>query len=36
MSQERTHILEEELLQKTLHPSRIQYWLENGLTIDDI
>jgi hypothetical protein len=32
----RINILREELLQKTLHPSRIQYWLENGLTIDDL
>ena len=36
MSQQRTHLLEEELLQKALHPSKIQYWLENGLTVDDI
>jgi hypothetical protein len=36
LSIERTNILREELMAKTLHPSRIQYWLENGLTIDDI
>jgi len=28
--------LEEGILQKSLHPSRIQYWLENGLTVDDL
>jgi len=33
---ERTNILREDLMKKTLHPKRIQYWLENGLTIDDI
>ena len=36
LSIKRTHILREELMKKTLHPTRIQYWLENGLTIDDI
>ena len=36
MSKIRTHVLEEELLQKSLHPLKIQYWLDNGLTVDDI
>jgi hypothetical protein len=29
-------ILEEELMMKALHPKRIQSWLENGLTIDEL
>ena len=33
---ERLHIYLEELIAKTLHPTRIQYWLDNGLTIDDL
>jgi hypothetical protein len=33
---ERTKILREELMKKSLHPTKIQYWLENGLDIDDI
>lgn len=36
LSELRTNILREELMAKTLHPTRIQYWLENGLTIEDI
>jgi hypothetical protein len=36
LSIKRTNILLEELMAKTLHPKRIQYWLENGLTINDI
>ena len=36
LSKERTRILEEELMAVTLHPKRIQWWLENGLTIDDL
>ena len=32
----RTTILREELMKKAIHPSKIQYWLDNGLTIDDI
>jgi hypothetical protein len=36
LSIERTNILREKLMEKTLHPKRIEYWLENGLTIDDI
>jgi hypothetical protein len=36
MSMERTNILREELIKKSLHPTKIQYWLENGLSIDDI
>jgi len=36
LSEIRTNILREELMAKTLHPKRIQYWLENGLNIDDI
>lgn len=33
---ERINILREELMQKTLHPSKIQYWLENGMCIEDL
>ena len=33
---ERMNILREELMQKTLHPSKIQYWLENGMDIEDL
>ena len=33
---ERTEILREELMMKTLHPRRIQYWLENGMDMDDL
>ena len=36
MSVQRTSIILEELMIKTLHPSRIEYWLENGMTIDDL
>lgn len=36
LCKERTCILEEELMAVALHPKRIQKWLENGLTIDDI
>lgn len=36
MSKERTKIILEELMKKTLHPSRIEYWLENGMSIDDL
>lgn len=36
LSEIRTNILREELIKKTMHPSKIQYWLENGLTIDDL
>jgi hypothetical protein len=32
----RTNLLREDLVKKALHPSRIQYWLENGMTIDDL
>jgi hypothetical protein len=33
---ERTELLREELMQKSLHPTKIQYWLDNGLDIDDL
>ena len=33
---QRTNILREQLMMKTLHPTRILYWLENGLDIDDL
>jgi hypothetical protein len=36
MSLERSNILREDLMKKALHPTKIQYWLENGLTIDDV
>jgi hypothetical protein len=36
LSINRTYILLEELMMKTLHPSRIEYWLNNGMSIDDL
>jgi hypothetical protein len=33
---QRTNILREQLMMKTLHPSKILYWLENGMDIDDL
>jgi hypothetical protein len=36
MSIQRSNILREELMAKALHPSKIHYWLENGLSIDDL
>jgi hypothetical protein len=36
MSIQRTGILLEELMTKTLHPSRIEYWLMNGMDMDDL
>ncbi len=33
---ERTGIYKEELIQKALHPNRLLYWLDNGLSIDDL
>ena len=36
MSIQRTNILLEELMATALHPSRIEYWLMNGLEIDDL
>uniref|UniRef100_A0A6C0JPA6 DUF4116 domain-containing protein n=1 Tax=viral metagenome TaxID=1070528 RepID=A0A6C0JPA6_9ZZZZ len=36
LSIQRTGIILEELMMKTLHPTRIEYWLNNGMTIDDI
>jgi hypothetical protein len=33
---ERMNVLCEELMQKTFHPSKIQYWLENGMSLDDL
>jgi hypothetical protein len=33
---ERMNVLREELMQKTLHPSKIQYWLDNGMSLDDL
>ena len=36
LSIKRTDILREELMKTSLHPKKIEYWLENGLTIDDI
>ena len=31
-----TNKYKEELIQKALHPHRIIYWLNNGLSIDDL
>ena len=36
MSLQRTDKLREQLMMKTLHPSKILYWLENGMNIDDL
>jgi hypothetical protein len=36
LAKQRMLILEEELMMKALHPKRIQMWLENGLTIDEL
>jgi hypothetical protein len=36
MAMERTNQIREELLQVTLHPSRISYWLSNGMSIEDL
>jgi hypothetical protein len=36
MAEQRMNILREELMMKTLHPSRIEKWLEAGLSIDDL
>ena len=33
---QRINRLREELMQKSLHPKRIEYWLENGMNIDDL
>ena len=36
MAKERMTLLREELMMKTLHPSRIEKWLDAGLSIDDL
>jgi hypothetical protein len=36
MSIQRTNVLLEELMAKSLHPSRIEYWLMNGVDIDTL
>jgi hypothetical protein len=36
MSEQRMSLLREELMIKTLHPSRIQKWLDLGMNIDDL
>jgi hypothetical protein len=36
LSIQRTNVLREELMIKTLHPSRIEKWLNEGMTIDDL
>jgi hypothetical protein len=36
MSEQRMSLLSEELMIKTLHPSRIQKWLDLGMNIDDL
>jgi hypothetical protein len=33
---ERCHIYKEELIQITMHPSRIQKYLDMGISIDDL
>jgi hypothetical protein len=32
----RIWVFNEELIAKALHPKRIQYWIDNGMDIDDI
>jgi hypothetical protein len=36
MSIQRTNIILEDLMTTALHPSRIEYWLMNGMDIDDL
>ena len=36
MAKQRMDLLREELMMKTLHPSKIEKWLEAGLSIEDI
>ena len=36
MSIERTNVILEELMAKSLHPSRIEYWLMNGMELDNL
>jgi hypothetical protein len=36
MSKKRTSIFEEELMMKALHPSKIESWLQNGFSVDDL
>ena len=36
MAKLRMDFLREELMMKTLHPSKIEKWLEAGLSIDDL
>ena len=36
LSIQRTSTILEELMMKTLHPTRIEYWLNNGMSIDDL
>jgi hypothetical protein len=36
MAKERMTLLREELMMKTLHPSRIEKWLDAGMSIDDL
>jgi hypothetical protein len=33
---ERCGVFKEELIQRAMHPSRIQRWLEMGLEIEDL
>jgi hypothetical protein len=35
MAKERTRVIEEELIQVTMHPRKIQAWLDAGLSVDD-
>ena len=36
MAHHRMSIIEEELIAAALHPRRIEYWLNNGVSMDDI
>jgi hypothetical protein len=36
MAHHRMSVIEEELISAALHPKRIEYWLNNGVSMDDI
>jgi hypothetical protein len=36
MSIQRTRLILEELMKKSLHPSKIEYWLSNGMNVNDL
>ena len=36
MAKVRNELIQDELLSMALHPDRISYWLQNGLSLSDI